>query len=119
MEYFLEDHSNLILNVLFFTAIIVCGYWFAPYKNKFVLFFTLWFPYVALAWYDYTYHCEDKMKYTLFPFGKYIFLPFKPKEYQKNKALVDYLDHIYIYTIIIILSLVLFRLFLNSEMVRK
>ena len=49
------------------------------------------------------------MKYTLFPFGKYIFLPFKPKGYQKTyteltneqKKLIDNNDHIYGWTILI------------------
>ena len=97
------------IKCIIFTIIIAGGYWYLPVKNIYILFFLLWFPYIIIAWYDYSYNCENKMKYTLFPFGKYIFLPFKPKEYQKTyteltneqKELIDNNDHIYGWTILI------------------
>ncbi len=103
------------IKCIIFTMIIAGGYWWAPQKNLWILLFCLWWPYVALAWYDYSYNCEDKMQYTLFPFGKYIFLPFKPKEYQQtyynlpkeDKDFIDYLDHIYTYTIVIAIMIIL------------
>jgi hypothetical protein len=95
---------------IIFTAIIAGGYWYLPAKNTYVLLFLLWLPYVAMAWYDYAYDCKDKMQPTIVPFGRYIFLPFKPDGYKKEfekmseeqiKAM-DRLDHILTWTLLII-----------------
>lgn len=102
-------HFNI--KCIIFTFIIVLGYWYFPPKNIIVLLFLLWIPYISLAWYDYSYHCIDKMQPTLIPFGRYIFLPFKPKDYNKKfrelpKSAIramDTLDHISGWTILIIL----------------
>lgn len=67
---------------IIFTIIIACGYWYLPSKNILVLLFLLWLPYVSLAWYDYSYDCKDKIQPTLFPYGRYLFLPFKPPSYK-------------------------------------
>lgn len=93
------------------TLIIAGGYWFLPKKNIWILIFLLWFPYVALAWYDYSYDCLDKMKPTIFPYGRYIFLPFKPEGYKREfeKLTPDQIqqmnnvDHITTWTLFIIL----------------
>jgi hypothetical protein len=109
---------HLNMKCIVFTAIIVFIYWFLP-KNIFYLFFLLWAPYVSLAWYDYYYQCKNKMMPTIVPFGRYLFLPFKPPDYQQEfKQLppeaiqsMDVLDHISIWTIIIIvLSSLIFML---------
>lgn len=92
-----------------FTSIIAGGYWYLPPKNKYILLFLLWLPYVAMAWYDYAYDCKDKMQPTLFPYGRYIFLPFKPDGYKKEfdkmpeeqKKAMDRLDHVLTWTILI------------------
>ena len=73
----------LNIKCIIFTAILAAGYWFAPHKNLWVLSFLIWFPYIALAWYDYSYNCQDKLKPTLVPFGRYIWLPFKPPGYME------------------------------------
>ena len=44
-----------------FTLALAIGYWFAPPRNKWVLVFLLWFPYLVLAWYDYWYACKKNM----------------------------------------------------------
>jgi hypothetical protein len=106
-------HFNI--KCIIFTIIIAGGYWFLPKKNIFILAFLLWLPYVSLAWYDYSYNCEYKMQPTIFPFGRYIFLPFKPKGYQDEyKKLskeqieaMDKLDHIAGWTLFVIFILVL------------
>jgi hypothetical protein len=86
------------------------GYWYFPPKSILVLLFLLWIPYIALAWYDYSYHCTNKVLPTIIPFGRYIFLPFKPAGYKKKfrelpsnaiKAM-NTLDHIAGWTILII-----------------
>jgi hypothetical protein len=101
----------LNLKCIIFTFILAAGYWFAPHKNLWVLAFLIWSPYIALAWYDYSYKCQDKLKPTIVPFGRYIWLPFKPPGYkeefdklepEKIQAM-DKLDHIVIWSIIAIL----------------
>lgn len=90
------------LKCIIFTVILAAGYWFAPHKNLWVLAFLIWFPYIALAWYDYSYNCADKLQPTIIPFGRYLWLPFKPPGYKEEfdkmdpeqiKAM-DKLDHV-------------------------
>lgn len=92
-----------------FTIVAAGGYWYAPPRNKWVLFALLWLPYVAMAWYDYMYDCKDKMQPTLFPFGRYVFLPFKPPGYKDafNKmpaeqiAAMDSVDHVTAWVVLV------------------
>ena len=99
---------SLNVKCIIFTAVLAAGYWFAPHKNLWVLAFLIWFPYIALAWYDYMYDCRDKLKPTLVPFGREIWLPFKPPGYKEefNKmpadqiAAMNKLDHVLFWTII-------------------
>lgn len=92
---------------IIFTAIVAGGYWSLPSKNKYVLTFLLWLPYVSLAWYDYMYACQDKMHPTIIPFGRKFFLPFKPPDYKlefdqlpkEQIKSMDKLDHIVTWSI--------------------
>jgi hypothetical protein len=74
----------LALNIkcVIFSILIAGGYWYLPHKSIPVLVALLYFPYLALAWYDYIYKCEYKLQPTLFPFGRWLYLPFKPQEYK-------------------------------------
>ncbi len=99
----------LNIKCIVFTALLAGGYWYLPPKNLWVLVFLLWFPYVAMAWYDYSYECQrDKLKPTLVPFGRYIWLPFKPKGYKdefdkmppEQIQAMSRLDHIVGWTIV-------------------
>jgi hypothetical protein len=97
------------IKCIIFTLIIAGGYWFLPNKKWYILLFLLWLPYVALAWYDYIYNCEDKLKPTVFPFGRWIFLPFKPKGYKdefyklppEEIENMNYVDHLVGWSILI------------------
>ena len=71
------------IKCIIFTAIIAGGYWFLPHRNIYILTFLLWFPYLAMAWYDYLYDCEQMLPTNL-PLGRLIYLPFKPPEYQQK-----------------------------------
>ena len=92
-----------------FTAAIAGGYWWLPHKSVWVLVTLLWLPYVAMAWYDYKYNCSDKMQPTIVPFGRYLFLPFKPPEYQaefqkmhpSQIQAMDRLDHAVGWTLVV------------------
>ena len=44
-----------------FTFVLAIGYWFLPKRNKWVLLALLYFPYLALAWYDHWYVCKRNM----------------------------------------------------------
>lgn len=62
-----------------------------------------------MAWYDYMYTCKDQIEPTALPFGRLIFLPFKPKGYKdkfnalpKEKIeIMNRVDHVAGWTIII------------------
>jgi hypothetical protein len=100
-------HFNI--KCIIFTVLIAGGYWFLPPKNWIILIFLLWLPYIALAWYDYSYDCRDKMQPTIFPFGRWIFLPFKPQGYKdqfdklssEEIHKMDYFDHLTGWTLLI------------------
>lgn len=49
------------LKCIVFTAILAGGYWFLPPRNKWVLLALLYFPYAAMAWYDYWYACQRNL----------------------------------------------------------
>jgi len=36
-----------------------------------------------MAWYDYAYQCRS-LKPTIVPFGRYLWLPFKPQPYKED-----------------------------------
>jgi hypothetical protein len=92
------------------TAVIAGGYWWLPPKSAWVLILLLWLPYVAMAWYDYLYDCKEKMQPTLFPLGRYVFLPFKPPGYKaefdemppSQKGAMDRLDHVVGWTLLLL-----------------
>lgn len=108
-------HFNI--KCIIFTACIAGGYWFLPKKNFFVLAILLWLPYIAMAWYDYSYDCRNKLKPTIVPFGRYLWLPFKPKEYQdeflkmseSQVQAMNTLDHITAWTLLVIVGFLLVR----------
>jgi hypothetical protein len=97
------------IKCVIFTALIAGGYWYLPHKNLWVLAFLLWFPYIALAWYDWSYDCKNKLGPTIIPFGRYLWLPFKPQGYHDefNKLAdaqiqqMNKLDHLVGWTIVI------------------
>lgn len=99
-------HFNI--KCIIFTLLIAGGYWFLPPRNMMILIFLLWIPYIALAWYDYSYDCHDKIMPTVIPFGRYIFLPFKPQGYKdefkklssEQISTMDTVDHITGWTIL-------------------
>lgn len=105
------------IKCVIFTAMLAGGYWFLPPKNIWVLFFLLWFPYLAMAWYDYMYDCRNKLGPTIVPFGRYVWLPFKPPQYQAqfNKmsesqvGAMDRMDHLVGWTILIGAALLALR----------
>lgn len=98
------------IKCIVFTAVLAGGYWWLPAKSWWVLAVLMWLPYVSLAWYDYMYDCGDKMQPTLFPFGRYVFLPFKPPGYrrqfdkmpQSQIRAMDRLDHAVGWTVLVV-----------------
>jgi hypothetical protein len=92
-----------------FTALVAGGYWVLPPRNTLVLITLLILPYIVMAWYDYAYACKNKLKPTLVPFGRYLFLPLKPQEYKDQFASLppeairdmDTLDHIVTWVLLV------------------
>lgn len=109
------------IKCIIFTILIAGGYWFLPPKNVYALFFLLWIPYVAMAWYDYSYDCQDKILPTLFPYGRYIFLPFKPAGYKAEFdklspdqiAAMNRVDHVTTWTLAVLTLFLLRKKFSN------
>lgn len=85
-----------------FTAAAAGGYWFLPPRTWWVLALLLWLPYVSMAWYDFFYKCRDTMDPTVVPFGRALFLPFKPEPYRREFSkmaqsqldVMDAVDHV-------------------------
>ena len=48
----------LNLKCIVATILLSCGYWWLPPRNKYVLLFLSYMPYLAIAWYDYIYACK-------------------------------------------------------------
>jgi hypothetical protein len=77
----------------------------------------LWWPYVAMAWYDEWYDCSNKMQPTAIPFGRAVFLPFKPPGYKKayhelpteSTRIMDTVDHATVWVILTGLALVVLK----------
>lgn len=98
------------LKCIVFTAAMMGGYWYLPSRRYWVLALLAWLPYVAMAWYDYAYDCHDKMDPTIVPFGRVLFLPFKPQgykaEYRKMAAsqldTMDSIDHVAAWTLLVL-----------------
>jgi hypothetical protein len=100
---------TLNIKCVIFSAVMAGGYWFAPHKNWWILGFLLWFPYIAMATYDYAYDCRDKLGPTAVPFGRLLWLPFKPPGYKAEfnkmaaaqKDTMNALDHLVAWTAIV------------------
>lgn len=96
---------------ILFTAAVAGGYWWLPARSLWVLAVLLWLPYVAMAWYDHLYDCSDKMGPTIVPFGRWLFLPFKPQGYedeyhkmaQNQIDSMRRLDHVLGWTLVVLL----------------
>ena len=85
----LFDDQPFSLNIkcIIFTLLLAGGYWYLPKRKLWILLALLYFPYLALAWYDYVYKCQsDLLQPTVFPFGEYLYLPFKPPDYKERYA---------------------------------
>lgn len=85
-----------------FTALVVATWKLLPRQGLWPWLLVLWWPYVAMAWYDELYDCADKMQPTALPYGRAVFLPFKPPGYKKayqelpeeSKNIMKRVDHV-------------------------
>lgn len=81
-------HNSVPLN-LAIALIASVAIWKIPAKNKYWLVVTLYLPYLIMAWYDYFLDCKFRMNPTVFPFGRWIYLPFKPPPYKEKYRNLD------------------------------
>ena len=111
-----ERPFSLNVKCIVVSLMVGSGYWFLPSKNIWILLFLFWVSYVGLSWYDELYDCSNAMKPTLFPFGRMVFLPFKPPGYReemKNLStrqleVMDRVDHLASFTSIMCLVSIFF-----------
>lgn len=77
------EYNNLIFNIIYAITIgLLLTY--LPVKKKSILMLSLYFPYFIIAWYDYLANCSFRMNPTIFPFGRFIYLPVKPDPYKRR-----------------------------------
>lgn len=77
------EYNDMMFNIIYaLTAGVLLTY--LPRKNKTILIFSLYFPYFLIAWYDYFANCTFRMNPTIFPFGRFIYLPVKPDPYKRR-----------------------------------
>lgn len=101
-----------------FTAMVVATWRFLPRSGVWPWMVALWWPYVAMAWYDELYACSDVMEPTALPFGRALFLPFKPPGYKKayenlppeKKRIMDRVDHVTAWVLLTGLAIVCLKL---------
>lgn len=92
-----------------FVGLVAGLYWVLPPHNLWAILLLLWLPYVGMAYVDWQTGCRDKTQPTALPFGRYLFLPFKPAGYKaayaalppSRKAVMDRVDHVAGYTILV------------------
>lgn len=89
-------HNNIIINSVW-AVLTSLVFYYLPKGNKIVLAFLLYVPYLILAWYDYLMNCTFRMNPTIFPFGRFIYLPMKPDPYKRR---FDELDPIVVENIV-------------------
>ena len=77
-----------IAKAMVFALIITLIAYVLPYRSIFVLLLLLYLPYLLNTWYDFFFDCSSKLQPTIFPFGRYVYLPFKPADYQERWRLL-------------------------------
>ena len=77
------EYNNIAFNIIYALTIgLLLSY--LPTKNKTILILSLYFPYFIIAWYDFFANCSFRMNPTIFPFGRFIYLPVKPDSYKRR-----------------------------------
>jgi len=81
-------HNSLPLNaaIALIASVVL---WKVPTRNKYWLVVLLYLPYLIMAWYDYLLNCNFRMNPTIFPFGRWVYLPFKPPTYKRKFENID------------------------------
>jgi len=85
-DQYYEGQPTVNWKCIIFTVLLSLGYWFLPYRNKWVLLALLYFPYLALAWYDYMYVCERNMGPTYLSTFYWWAKPQESKQIKQYKA---------------------------------
>ena len=86
MSYTYNEQPTWNTKCIVFTMVLATGYWFLPPQNKWILLLLMYFPYLVLAWYDYSYQCKRAMGPT---YLSIFYAWFKP---QASKQIQDFLN---------------------------
>ena len=71
---------------LIITIVLALLYWYAPQKNWWVVGGILFFGYIAIAWYDEIYNCDNRLKY----YGRTLGTMQKPLKPKVNPQTMEY-----------------------------
>lgn len=112
----IERPFSLNIKCIVLSMLVAGGYWTLPPKSLAVVALLFWVSYVGLSWYDELYDCSNKMKPTLIPWGRRVFLPWKPKSYQAGMVdlsprqiqTMDRVDHLFTFTVLFAACVYLF-----------
>ena len=106
-------YTRYIIIGLIFSIFI----YFTPRKNYFILGAALYFPYLIMAYYDFFFNCDYKrLQPSPLPFGRLIYVPFKPKDYKDRAARLcpdgekvwDFVDRVALFMIIGVVFVTIF-----------
>lgn len=115
--YRCKEHNNKYIRYITLSIIFGLFVHFVPRKNWYILAVTIYFPYMIMAYYDFFFNCDHKkLQPSPFPFGRMIYVPFKPGDY-KNKVdnlcpngtkVWDFVDRVTLFIIIGVIFVVSF-----------
>ena len=60
----MAEAPGVNMRCIVFTLALAGGYWYLPPRNKWVLLTLLYFPYLAMAWYDAHLNCDRQLGAT-------------------------------------------------------
>ena len=134
MAGFPFQHFSPNIKCIVISLIVILFYWqigvskandplrgLLPVKSIPMVIFLLWVTYISVAWYDYLYDvpADRRMKPTLFPLGRIVFMPFKDPQYQEtyekmspeDKAAMDTFDKFVVYGVLGLGAIILYYKF--------
>lgn len=122
--YRCQEHNTQYIRYIIFGLLFSIFIHFTPRKNYFILGAVLYFPYLIMAYYDFFFNCDyKKLQPSPLPFGRLIYVPFKPKDYRDREAMLcpdgkmvwDFIDRVAFFIIIGVLFVVVFgKMFTTS-----
>ena len=100
------------LKCIIFTLLLAAGYKFLPQNNNWILASLIYFPYLAMAYYDYWYKCERKLGPTYLSLFYMWAKPYNDAQYKEySNWCPKYRNRVFMVDVIILLFLGMFTYF--------